>query len=342
MSLSRLPPELLLNVVSHLRGYEVERLARSFNKAVYGACLPRLRIRFASQRNAKEMIRRFSDIGSNPGHCPVYEETYHGLRLNSLFGPFNPQPQLSLEYQELDGDLSWLGTGVSIYEHVADLTGRDRFTHVGENMSSAREAELRGEARRLGFVIPEAFFTLMTNAQLRKRLPPGFGHYFSLGKLRKCSSLLDGGIGGYLIRFLRDGNDHRMWMLYLDPGENKGHCVLGFIDEDDFGPRDDVEKIKKMCLSSGWIANEDLERAKDDGLDLALLSFPDLEGTDFERWLFKFHFDESINLHFDKNKILQATMDDEPQECAPKLTEAQAKYIRYMLTNEGNGIGIGT
>lgn len=195
-------------------------------------------------------------------------------------------------------------------------------------MISKRKEELQREASRLGVVILETFFKVMTHSKLRKHVSRVLftdDHFFELGHLLECPSRLDDKAGGYFLPFLKDGQEDGFWALDLDPGDNKGHCVLGF-DVPEILSENDEEFGKQLHLLDGWATNEDSDRANQDGVDLILLwdDEPGLEGTDFEQWLFKLYFDESLGLHH--------TEIDKTRQVATKITESQAAYIRCMFT----------
>lgn len=80
--LTDLPVELLHFTISQLRPFEIEPLARSYNKRLYYICIPFLTRRLASRRNAKRMVRRFK--------------------------PISKEPPPNLDFMDLNGDLRWL------------------------------------------------------------------------------------------------------------------------------------------------------------------------------------------------------------------------------------------
>ena len=114
MSLLGFPTELLLEITSYLRAFEIEPLAQTFNQRLYAICLPRLADRISNRRNAKLARGRFQKFQSNP-HWPLgpiyYCLTQCSMMLLGLDDSYTylASPSLrTLDNLDLQGDLAWL------------------------------------------------------------------------------------------------------------------------------------------------------------------------------------------------------------------------------------------
>jgi hypothetical protein len=73
----RLANELLLQIISYLRAFEIERLARTFNRRLTDACLPHLQSRIAGARNRRLMMDSFNVKDFNIFYDPDINELFH-------------------------------------------------------------------------------------------------------------------------------------------------------------------------------------------------------------------------------------------------------------------------
>jgi hypothetical protein len=111
--LESLPPETLSHIISYLLPYQLESLARSFNKKLTYICVPYLRKQNASIRNARRMIARFGEQEPLDSYG-MFKKAYAAAGLEAEWGPFRI-PAISsdrfftiFDYLELDGTGRWL------------------------------------------------------------------------------------------------------------------------------------------------------------------------------------------------------------------------------------------
>ena len=275
-----LPPELINLVCSHLRSFETERVAQTFNKRLYPICLPFLAHRLAMQRNAKRMISIFGDVS-----CTLGESQYQRLGFEPKHGPFTSPTLPNLDYLDLKGDLSWLTP-------LDDLTAKAmQHYHQGPAASSTQVNDLIASAERLSLVLPPEFVRFIRNKELQYRIPSFRASYFELSTvgLIKCPASIDGGAGGYLVRFLCDQQGCPYWALYLAPGI--GHCVLSMA-LDPQGEDANEEEIEEV------VDEEIIDKAKEEGVPVALIGSDDvfLAGASFEEFLATMYFEERIQM----------------------------------------------
>lgn len=323
MELAHLPQELLANIVSHLRSFEVERLSRSFNRAIYAACSQRVQARVTARNIRTDMLQRFPNH-KMVGYDGVTEYTYDKLGWDEMFGPHEPQRLSSLEYIELSGDLSWLQPR----DHHCRC---DPSPHI---RMAEFEQSLRDQARRLSVIIPESYFILMRNPKLQCKVAHDMRYAFEMGldpQLRKCPSYIDDGAGGYVIPLAHDWYANWTRSLYLDPGPNKAHCVLWTAAD----PHNSDDDTVGIMLQAGTATDVDVAKASAEGVELAFFHGDVFqEDTLFERWLLRTCFEEALERFANTRNTYQ-------EEEMKTLDGAQREYIRIMYTKEGRGIGIG-
>jgi len=266
--LTDLPLELLHATVSYLRPFEIERVARTYNTKLYHICIPLLSRRLATQRHAKRMVARFGP-------------TQHERR--------------NLDYLNLNGDLSWLlpldkvTFGQTVARHYRGPADSD---HIIDSVVAT--------AKRLSLALPNVFVNIMCSENLQKRMPLG-GPFFILGPvgLLKCPAAVDGGAGGYIIRFFSDQQASFFYSLYLD---TKGHCILSTLedpnrwawdmqDENDDLPESYTKKLDDL-IAQGVIKQHEVDQAKEEGLHITTVGRTDfrLVGSDLEALMAEWYY----------------------------------------------------
>jgi len=281
--------ELLGLIVANLRAFEVESLTRTFNKKFFDICLPLLTHRLALERNAKRMIDRF---GCVRGARNISKKLYQSFDLESKrpgkyeATPSSASTRPNLDYLDLNGDLSWL-------QPLDNTTAKEMEPHHhGLAASNAQVDELIKDAERLNLALPDTFVRFIRDKDLQYRVPSCSAAYFFLGDgFRRCPPTIDKGAGGYIIRFLSDQQGCWYLSLYLDPSDQKGHCVL-FSQEDPNHPSEGDEDERSTD------EGVEMDTAKEEGPKLAALQDNDayMAGTSFEECLASMYFEERIQM----------------------------------------------
>ena len=288
LGLSTLPKELLHIIISLLHASEVECVARTFNKEIYSICVPFLTKRLSAKHHAERMIARF------------------GPKENFEWGPH----WRNFDALDLNGDLHWLLplTEEETQKEKDDMEDEDedwedeygdafeKFDRDNCPVTTQEDVDdLVATAERLGLALPDEFVRFMRSEELQSRVLCPDYEYFLLGPdgLRKCPASIDGGAGGYIIRFLclRAGMEEPYyWNLYLDPNplDGHGHCVLG--DEDDANETDHDYwhgyNIYNRMLDAKKYTQAELDDAQGKGVKMATLSVKrKLFATNFEEFL---------------------------------------------------------
>ena len=286
-----LPPEVVLDILHHLRAIDIERVARTFNKSLYSLCLPFLQPLLARKHNARLMRARFANHDDPFGYafernsvietiadsiCPKYD-------LDPNDGPFTLSPGgLSYEFMDLHGDFSWLAPLDPVLHEVMEVY------HRGPAASEEAIVAIEAQAKKLGLKLPDSFlYFLWAGPRLQRRNPSTSACYYELGPggLKKCPAHVDGGAGGYAVRIYSDQQCCAYWTLYLDPGPEGYHCVL--VGSDDANEDGFLQVYKEMCLEQGWLTQKDLDAATEASVGVAVLKPGGswLCATDFEEFV---------------------------------------------------------
>jgi len=254
--LTDLPVELLHFTISQLRPFEIEPLARTYNKRLYYICIPFLTRRLASRRNAKRMARRFK--------------------------PISKEPPPNLDFMDLNGDFRWFLP----FDEAHAKEMKDHHSR-GVPEENAEVDELIKTAQRLGLSLPEAFTSFMRSSVLQDCTVIEGEFSLEENALRKCPHRVDKWADGYIIRFLCDEDEYAFYSLYID---SKGHCVLDTEgDPYELGENSD----EYLCmLGEGDMTWREVEAAKAEGVKMAAIYPKDvsLVATDFEEFLVVMHY----------------------------------------------------
>lgn len=285
--LLNLPDELILQIISYLQSFEKERLAQ--NRRLYSICSPYFSIlTAATRRNARLMRERFG--------TPRYEAAYEYLpprlmRILALDEEYcyrAPDSQPERDFLEIKGNFTWLES-TSTARHEA------RYRNLSESLWS----DLFAVTENLGVELPRAYNRFMQNGALfggvaemsctgQVYLNRNFGP--SSNNLMVCPSDIDGGAGGYVIPIHIDGPRRLTSYLYLDPSNEKGHCVLtcGPLGIDDYD-RKSSRGYKEWSLKR----RSDVRAAEKSGLTVASMNPQHtwLRATSYEDFLATLYFE---------------------------------------------------
>jgi hypothetical protein len=236
----RLPTELLYHILGSLNPFDLESVAKTFNKTLYDSARLLLEPHKAWLANARHMNARFPPLHDSrfmpmyPGHIrPLLAEEaahdelprakYKPMGLDPNGGPYIRSSPCDLRsYMNLDGTFGWLH---ALENRIAD----DQAPHIGREGDKAvadgdEIDSLVKDAERLGLTLPPGFEVFLRSNRLHHRIPSSRAWYFQLSPLLSCPSLVGDGLGGHLVRFHCDQQYCSLAYLYLDTSGH--HCVL--------------------------------------------------------------------------------------------------------------------
>ncbi|KAH7303501.1 hypothetical protein B0I35DRAFT_446703 [Stachybotrys elegans] len=237
------PTEVLHYIISSLNPFDVEAVAKTFNRTLFNVACPILLRHKPWLDNVRLMTgifppRRSGDfLPSFPGHVPVLEpqwSTYDrgipgtdytfeslGIRPATQEYVASSPPDLR-SWMQLDGSFDWLKP---LDERMQDMWEE----YVGPFGESAPGADdvvngIMEMAKKLDLVLPDGFETFMKSKELHYRIPSCMSWYFELAPIAKAPKALDGGAGGYVVKFHIDQQSFAYSYIYLHP--SGGHCVF--------------------------------------------------------------------------------------------------------------------
>ncbi|CAH0023569.1 unnamed protein product [Clonostachys rhizophaga] len=318
VTLTLLPHETILEILSHLPLKQLETVAKTFNHPITDICLPLLQPLFKSRRDRKDLVRAFGEFGQR---FPVP----HGLESLDLDSPVRKTLGLSrrdviklprrrrtldMDFMEFHGDFDWLKP---LPKSVSDdMAGHYR----GPALIGTALDDLLSSAERVGVTIPPAFLKFMQNEELQLRIPSHHAGAFHLtsGGLLRIPKARIGGRVGYAIGFLSyliDGV-----MLYLEPGKD-GICSVLTDMEDECPYEVDGVNVPHEEEDCPYVTQEDRDDSKAQKVEiLAHGCTLELVGMDFETYL--------ANLYYSEVLYWVCRLEAEP---VPGLVE----YVKYML-----------
>ncbi|KAJ4312260.1 hypothetical protein N0V84_010027 [Fusarium piperis] len=286
MSLLSLPQEILLKVVKELHLADVETLAQTFNRRIHATCMPLLTKRIAARKHANRMKECFGAHDTSSHLLKPSDEIAEQLGFDGVDEISIPDEPTSVEYLDLNGDLSWM----------EPLDTETAESMMGHHQGPAAEDpklidKLIADAKKLGLELPPGFVTFMRSEELQYRIPSAQAAYFTLGEdgFRKCPSKTDNGLGGYVIRFFVDQQWCWVWNLYIYPG---GCAVLGSSGDLNSDPKEAADQL----LEDGGATQEEIDRAREMGFPLAHATKDDLvlHSLGFEEFLATTYYEELI------------------------------------------------
>jgi hypothetical protein len=222
MSLLTLPEETLLQITSYLRAFEIERLARTFSRRLVCFCLPLLRQRIASARNARWAIALFGDLVCDALSHAIPRTLYAAAQLETEHGPYSSPPaRVNLDYLDLRGDLDGLRP-LGARVEVRQSAWSEREHDSSPPMEPEGMTELLHTASRLGLHVPEAFVRFMVDGELQSRMPctDVRSAYMPLIRMRTHDLHID----GYAVRLYVEYFSRVYCYLFLDT--TGGECVI--------------------------------------------------------------------------------------------------------------------
>lgn len=275
-TITNLSVELLLAVLEPLNVFDLECVAKTFNKTLYNASIILLLPHKEWVRNARHMSKLFQSpkinnrgtqclLPSFPGHIQALEadtseytgfeeiphNEYKAFGLDPGGGPYiRSSPAELRPWMKLDGSLFWLEPlGKVLYERVAVYTG-----HEGDKRLAEEEdvRVLTEQAEERGLVLPPGFVPFVSSAQFHHRMASTRAWFFDLREMIPCPPELDDGEGGYIVGFHMDQQACGFAYLYLSP-VSCHHCVLfSFVDL--YVAEEDEARHHKMRMAAalGW------------------------------------------------------------------------------------------
>jgi len=203
-----------------------------------------------------------------------------------------------LGYLNLNGSLTWLppldcdsDSGRGTRDIIETCFRKPRV--------KARELkELIAQAKRLHLKLPPSFLTMVRSEDLQRCIPSFDDKYFFVGSLRKCTRIFDRNAGGYILRFLLNGEDWA-WNLYLDTMGQ--HCV--------FFTTEDIEDFAQE------VEERDEDEDEDEDLPEKWAGGAVLQALDFEEFMY----------HTWINQTLWETL-----PTGKEISEAQRTYLEHM------------
>ncbi|RSL41107.1 hypothetical protein CEP53_012961 [Fusarium sp. AF-6] len=286
MVLLTLPQELLLKAVKELHLADVETLAQTFNKRIHATCMPFLTKRIAARKHSNRMKECFGTLETRSHLFKLSDEIAEQLGFNGVDEIKIPQGPTSVEYLNLNGDLSWM---VPLDPQTAQTM---MSYHQGPAARNPKFIDkLIADAKKLGLELPPGFVTFMRSEELQYRIPSAQAAYFTLAEdgFRKCPDKIDNGLGGYIIRFFVDQQWCWVWNLYIYPG---GSAVLGSPGDLNCDPKEAADQL----LEEGRATQEEIDRAKEMGFPLTYAMENDLvlHSLGFEEFLATTYYEELI------------------------------------------------
>ncbi|KAJ7165074.1 hypothetical protein C8R46DRAFT_1098105 [Mycena filopes] len=222
MSLSLLPNELILIIITYIPPSSIEAFALA-NTKCHALSLSALHAHLKRKHNAAAMRARFPNPFPNDQRID-YSEQYLGQKLIKQ-GLVEQGMNPNLEYLQLDGDLHWLRA------QPPEIAAEHDDWPRGVAASADEVRKLNAHVENLGLTLPPGFAAFAGTQDLIERMHLG-GSTICLGELHKCAPEQDGGKGGYVCRFLCDQQGCGFWGLYMD---NVGHtCVVTTDSQWDF------------------------------------------------------------------------------------------------------------
>jgi len=297
MSLTMLPKELLLIILDHLPTHAIEALALALNKSLTPPCLSFLAPIFARRRHKCIMESRFGPFRTKLQRYSAFYvdeglwitsrklNAYRkqlGIRNDAVLrkkGTFDPFS--AFDYLKLNGDLAWW-VPITARPHPG-LSPQVTNPHLLELLAAAEKSDVQ---------IPPAFIGFAANEDTMHHMLT-MGSYFALGTLCRAPAALDGGAGGYVVRFAAEQMLCCFWSLYIEPGPAGRHCVLG--SNTDPGAQLGFDILREDASESevewAWepfcATAEERRKAVQDGVGMAMLREDEVgfEGFGFEEWL---------------------------------------------------------
>jgi hypothetical protein len=244
LGLLDLPNELLSSIFEYLHSLDIECVALTFNKVLYGVCLPLLRHRIASAKHAKYILELFDKEapGEDPS-APFDNGMYSRSGLAGKYGPYDAPPVVdkknpinNLDFLDLRDDLYWLQ---ALLDGSGSYIESDRDTRA---ITASLRALIECTSR-LGLTLPKSFVLFMSSICLRLAMPFHTSYKapsFCVGplmKIRPRNSAVDeidevdsrNMRHGYVVKIFTDQDpfSNQIYTSYLYLDATGACCVLG-------------------------------------------------------------------------------------------------------------------
>ncbi|KAH8658076.1 hypothetical protein BX600DRAFT_468614 [Xylariales sp. PMI_506] len=239
LSLVSCPNEILNLIFSNLNPFDLEAVGETFNRRLYHAVRPLLEQNRWWVSNARRMCAKFAPskgdtfMPSFPGRLPPFSaaldsdelsgESYSSAGVDPTGGPYiRSSPPDLRSWMSLDGSFGWL---LPLEEDIAcQMEPHNGVEGTRPVASEVKIKALVTTAKDLGLNLPAGFETFLQSDRLHLRIPSYCAWFFELSDIIKAPSIVDGGAGGYIVRFHFDQQCCAFSYLYLD--NEGGHCVL--------------------------------------------------------------------------------------------------------------------
>jgi hypothetical protein len=165
----RLANELLLQIISYLRAFEIERLARTFNRRLTEACLPHLQSRIASARSRRLMMDSFKVKDYEAFYDDDVSDLFHSWGLAETHAFTGPPMDtfVHLDQFDLQGDFLWMYP--TPIEELQTMFPLRMFSWNTPVVTAEQMGGLVSAASRLGVSLPLSFRRFMVDEDLRNR-----------------------------------------------------------------------------------------------------------------------------------------------------------------------------
>lgn len=243
LSIHLLPPEIIREILSNLSPFDLEEIAKTFNRSLHQPAIRLLEPKKEWTKNAKEALAVFPPgtsasqrqlVSPYPDHVqPLAADwglsrtefpkaRYKEFGFDPANGPyFRTSPPDLGNLLKLDGSLAWLRP---LNENLAS-TMQVYQDQGGQPLAQGWQVDiLTKQVKDLDLVLPQGFEAFISSKVLHYRMASHFAWYFKLSKLIKCPAVVDGGRGGYIVRFYCDQQYCAFDYLYLSKSGN--HCII--------------------------------------------------------------------------------------------------------------------
>jgi hypothetical protein len=280
----RLANELLLHIISYLRAFEIERLARTLNRRLTDTCLPHLQSRIAGARNRRLMMDSFKVKYYGAFDSYGISDLFHSWGLAETHAFTGPPTDsfVNLDHFDLQGDFSWMYPTPS--DELPKMFSSPIFSRNPLIATAEQIDGLVSAASALGVSLPPCFRRFMIDEELHNRVPY-LDRQFTSAPFVKLNLEAHG--VGYATEFLNDLETGEAFYLFVGDQGRTGVIRMGHTWED---LRDMYARAREEA-SYNWPALSALE-LEFDVIPVSAQLAPDtaLCAVDFEEFLFQLYF----------------------------------------------------
>ncbi|KAK3191554.1 hypothetical protein K4F52_002369 [Lecanicillium sp. MT-2017a] len=305
----RLPAEILLQILRNLNPFDLESVVKTYNRAFSSAASSLIKPHQAWMKNARAMCALFetasprkycrSLIPSFPGHVKQFYPDWstrrremadtecYNLGLDRSRGVYiRSSPPDLRSWMRLDGTFGWLPPlGPEMAKTMERYNGLEGSQPMAEGWQV--DAVLK-QAAIFGLTLPVGFETFCRSSRFHLRFPSYSAWYFRLGKIIDCPAVVDGGAGGYVMRFYIDQQACAFAYLYLS--RSGGHCII-FSSFDVYSSLSSSEIVDAEHPEE----EEDEEEEQEDSEDELRKEDFFIVGLTFEEYLVATYYEELLN-----------------------------------------------